>query len=248
MFAKKSKATDPRKTNLHVEGGRRSGESQNPYLSARRTWNEHTRSLVASQQMWQIFGILALLVCLVGIGGIIQIGSQSKFVPYVIEVDKLGQPLAIARADKAGKVDQRVVKAMLADWISNARTVTPDAQLQRKYVFDVYAMLSSGDSATQKMNEWLNGNEEANPFNRAKTEMVSIDIGSVLPQTADTWQIDWVETTRDRQGVVKGVPANMRALVNVYLVDPKPTTTEEQMHKNPLGVYVRDFSWSQLAK
>jgi type IV secretory pathway TrbF-like protein len=38
----------------------------------------------------------------------------------LIEVDKLGQPMAIARADKAHKADQRVIKAMLGNWLSRS--------------------------------------------------------------------------------------------------------------------------------
>jgi type IV secretion system protein VirB5 len=68
---------------------------------------------------------------------------------------------------------------------------------------------------------------------------------SVIPQTPDTWQVDWVETVRDRQGVMKTQPARMRALVTVYTVPSTPQTTEEQVRNNPLGIYVRDFSWSR---
>lgn len=246
MFSKKKPLTeDPRSSNTRMEGGRRTGENENPYLSARRTWNDHTRGVVASRQVWQIFGMLSLLIALGGIGGMIHIGSQSKFVPYVIEVDKLGQPLAIARADKGTKADPRIIRAAIAAFVSDARTVTPDTALQRKAVFAVYAMLAPDDPATQKMNDWLNGSEDASPFKKAQTEMVNIEIGTVLPQTPETWQVDWIETTRDRQGLVKGQPAHMRALVTVYSVEPTPATSEEQLHKNPLGIFVRDFSWSK---
>lgn len=248
LFNKKSQPKDPRKSKERLEGGRRSGENENPYLSARRSWNDHTRGVVASRQVWQIFGILSLLIALGGIGGMIHIGSQSKYIPYVIEVDKLGQPLAVARADKATKADPRVVRAAIAEFITDARTVTPDTALQRKSVFDVYAMLAPDNPATQKMNDWLNGSEDASPFKRAQTEMVSIEVQPVMQQTPDTWQVDWVETTRDRQGIVKGQPANMRALVTVYITEPTPSTTEEQLRKNPLGIYVRDFSWSKLSQ
>ncbi len=106
-------------------------------------------------------------------------------------------------------------------------------------------MLSSTDPATAKANEWLNGSEDSSPFKRAEKETVSIEIASVIPQTPETWQVDWVETTRDRQGVVKGQPVRMRALVTVYIVATTPQTTEEQVRNNPLGIYVRDFSWSK---
>jgi type IV secretion system protein VirB5 len=37
----------------------------------------------------------------------------------------------------------------------------------------------------------------------------------------------------------------MRALVTVYTVASTSSTTEEQIRNNPLGIYVRDFSWSR---
>ena len=112
-------------------------------------------------------------------------------------------------------------------------------------MFRLYSMLSANDPATAKTNEWLNGSEDSSPFKRAAKETVSTEILSVIPQTPDTWQVDWMETTRDRQGVVKGLPVRMRALVTVYTVATTPNTTEEQVRNNPLGIYVRDFSWSK---
>ena len=228
-----------------MEGGRRRGEVENPYLAARRTWNEHVGAVVSSRQTWQVVGILSLLIVLAAVGGLIHIGSQSKFVPYVVEVDKLGQAVAVAPAQRAAAVDQRVVHASVASFVSDARLVTPDVALQRKAVFRLYSMLSANDPATAKTNEWLNGSEDSSPFKRAAKETVSTEILSVIPQTPDTWQVDWMETTRDRQGVVKGLPVRMRALVTVYTVATTPNTTEEQVRNNPLGIYVRDFSWSK---
>lgn len=225
---------------------RSQAEEENPYLTARRTWNDHTASIVFARNMWQLLGILSLMIALAGIGGIIYIGSQSRFVPYVVEVDKLGQALAVAPAQRAAAADQRVVHAAVAAFISDARLVTPDVALQRKAVFRLYSMLSATDPATAKMNEWLNGTEKSNPFTRAEDETVSIEILSVIPQTPDTWQVDWNETIRDRQGIIKENPFRMRALVTVYIVPATTKTTEEQVRNNPLGIYVRDFSWSKL--
>jgi type IV secretion system protein VirB5 len=54
-----------------------------------------------------------------------------------------------------------------------------------------------------------------------------------------------MESVRDRQGVMLDKPFRMRALVTVYTVPATPQTTEEQVRNNPLGIYVRDFSWSK---
>lgn len=220
--------------------------TENPYLSARRTWNDHVGSVVSSRQTWQVIGILAMLVALASVGGVIHIGQQSKFIPYVVQVDKMGQTLAAGPVTAAAKADPRIIHATVADFVVNARMVTPDVALQRKAIFSVYAVLSPNDPATPKMNEWLNGTDEASPFKRAATEMVSIAITSVIPQSPDTWQIDWSETIRDRQGTMQGPPITMRALITVYTAEPTSQTTDEQLRNNPMGIYVRDYSWSRL--
>lgn len=245
IFKRKDPKADPRKNAETLIGGRRAGENENPYLSARRTWKDHTQGVISTRQAWQVMGILSMLVALTGVGGMIHIGQLSKFVPYVIQVDKLGQTAAIARADRASPVDGRVVASVVSAFISNSRIVTIDIALQRKAVMDVYAMLAPGDPSLQKMTEWLNGTEESSPFKRAIKEMVSVEVVNVLAQTPDTWEVDWIETTRDRQGIVTGKPSYMRALVNIKVVEPTPATSEEQIRKNPMGIYVKDFSWSR---
>ncbi|MBP6501070.1 MAG: conjugal transfer protein TrbF, partial [Thauera sp.] len=37
----------------------------------------------------------------------------------------------------------------------------------------------------------------------------------------------------------------MRALVTVYVAEATPSTSEEQIRNNPIGLYVRDFSWAK---
>lgn len=227
------------------EGEYREDEHENPFLAARRTWNDQSAANIASRQMFQLLGVLSLLVALAAVAGNIYIGSQTRFVPYVVEVDKARQPIAVAPAQRAAPVDQRIVHASVATWIADMRLVTPDIALQRKSVFRIYSMLAPNDPATAKANEWLNGTEESSPFKRAAKETVSIELASVIPQTADTWQVDWVETVRDRQGVMKGQPQRWRALVTVYIMPVTPETTDENMRNNPLGVHVRDYSWTK---
>lgn len=223
-------------------------ETDNPYLNGRREWNDHIGSVVSSRQTWQIIGILSLLIALAGVGGMIHIGSQSKFIPYVVEVDKLGQLQASGPISATTRVDKRVIHATITDFIISSRTVTPDVSMQRRGIFKVYALLSANDPAITKMNEWLNGSPESSPFKRAATEMVNVEIKSAIPQSPDTWQVDWLETTRDRKGAVMGKPEMRRALITVYTAEPTTSTTDEQIRQNPLGIYIRDFSWSRLTQ
>jgi type IV secretion system protein VirB5 len=224
----------------------RSGQSapENPYLNARRTWNDQAAANAATRQMWQILGILSLLIALGSVAGLVLLSQQSKVIPYVVEVDKLGNLAGAGFAQQTSTIDPRVQKATLGNWITNLRMVTPDAQLQRRAIFKVYALLHSGDPAFIKANEFLNGDEKKNPFARAETLLVDTDIDSMLQQTATTWQVEWTETTRDRQGAPKGEPAHWRALLTVAIVPPASDTTERQLLDNPLGIYIKDFVWT----
>lgn len=218
----------------------------NPYLNAQRVWNSHVGSLVASRTIWQLVGIVSLLIVLASVGGLIYVGSQSKFIPYVVEVDKIGAAVAAAPVSRASPVDQRVVRAAVADFVGNARLVTPDIALQRKAVFQVYAMLGKRSPATNKMTAFLNGDPASNPFKRAEKETVNVEIISVIPQTAHTWQIDWKETVRNRgTGAVIGEPYRMRALVTTKINPDTSGASEELMRANPLGIYISDYAWSK---
>lgn len=236
---------DPRRRTSTLTGGRRAGESDNPYLSARRTWNDHMREVTASRMMMAVFVVIALLIALGAIGGLVHVAEQSKFIPYVVEVDKLGQTLAVNRADSVSAYDDRIIRASLAAFITDARTVTPDVSLQRKFIFTLYGMISQSDPAFIKMNEYLNGNEKSTPFARAETELVDVQIRNVLPLTQDSWQVDWQETTRERSGAVKKT-VDYRATLSLYIKPPGANISETEIHLNPIGLYIKDFSWAPL--
>lgn len=239
FFKKKSAPAKARS-----EGG--AAAAPNPYLNARRTWNSHVGSLIASRLVWQLVGIISLLIVLASVGGLIYLGSQSKFIPYVVEVDKLGQQRAAVALSRAAPVDQRVVKASVIEFIDNARLVTPDIALQRKAIFNVYAMLTKASPASNKMTAFLNSTPELNPFKRAESETVNIEITSAIPLTANSWQVDWKETVRNRRsGAIVDQPYRMRAVVTLQIRPDLAGLSEEQMLANPLGIYVSDYAWSK---
>lgn len=217
--------------------------AESPYLAARRAWNDHVGGLAASRRLWQLVALLNSMILLAAVGGLVAASSQSRFVPYVVKVSDLGEPVAVAPADRAQPVDARVVQAQVASFIESARSITADVTLERRNVFRVYAMLQQGDAATVKMSEWFNANP---PLTRAATQTVEVQVTSTIPQTGRTWQVDWVETVRDRSGQPTEPPIRMRALVTVRVSAPTSRTSEQMVRANPLGLYVSDFSWSKV--
>ena len=54
LTLKKPSADQRHSTKAMADG---QGENENPYLAARRTWNDRTSSIVSSRNMWQLLGI-----------------------------------------------------------------------------------------------------------------------------------------------------------------------------------------------
>jgi type IV secretion system protein TrbF len=210
----------------------------NPYVEARREWNERYGDYIQQAHTWRTMAIICGLVALVAVIGIAYIGGQSKVVPYVVEVDKLGETAAISRADHTTAVDPRVIKAYLARFVADWRTVTVDRQAQKGAIDRVYSMLPSGSIGLRKVNDYFTAH---NPFAVAAKQSVAVAVTNLLPISERTWQVEWQEVTRDLRGEVVG---NVRLKVSV-MVGITPPTEESLILINPLGVYITDLNWSQ---
>jgi len=218
--------------------------TSNPYINARRSWNSHVGSVMSFGTIGIFGGLICLLIALAAVGGIIYIGSQSKFVPLVFQQDSTGNTISMTRADRIPDAKLDDYRSAVADFISNIRLVTPDAELQSKAVWRAYAYLAPNDPATTKANEYLSPQAPTYPFTRAANETVGIEIKSVLQQSQDSWQIDWTETVRTRDGSPKGKPYVMRALVTIYQ-NPDAEVQSRQMFTNSHFVFIKDFNWSK---
>jgi type IV secretory pathway TrbF-like protein len=210
----------------------------NPYLEARREWNERYGTYIQQAHHWRALAFISGLIALVAGIGVAYIGAQSKVVPYVVEVDKLGQVAAVAPAERSSSVDPRVLKAYLARFVVDWRSVTVDRQVQKASIDRVYAMLPSASIAVRKLNDHYQAH---NPFAVAASASVDVSITNVLQISSQTWQVEWLEVTRDSRGEVKS-RVRMRAS---FMLGITPPTQETLILVNPLGIYIVDLNWSQ---
>ncbi len=70
----------------------------NVYLKARQEWDERYADLVLGKRNWQITAAGMMAIALVLAFGMVWVSSRSKFVPYVVEVDKLGYAIGAPSA------------------------------------------------------------------------------------------------------------------------------------------------------
>ncbi|MBN9491008.1 MULTISPECIES: conjugal transfer protein TrbF [Pannonibacter] len=216
---------------------RRSDTPDNPYIAARQEWTERYGSYVKAASAWRIVGVTSLALALVSTSYALYQSTQVRLVPYIVEVDKLGSAVNAGFPAQIEYADPRVVRAVLAGFVTNFRSVTPDAVVQKQYIDRVYAMLRTTDPATEKVNGWF---RSASPFEKAKTATVSVEVNNVVPLSTQSFQIDWTEYERDRKGK-EVATRRFRGVATVVLIPPQD---EAVIRLNPIGLYLKDFDWT----
>ena len=167
------------------------------YLAARREWNERYGDYIAQAHAWRLTALASLGVAFVAVAGVVWIGAQNRIVPYVVQTDRLGDAIAVSRADIAPPADPRLIRAQLARWVTDVRSVYTDAAAEKHVITEAYAMINRNAAGAQALNDWFSNND---PFQRARDETVAVAVESVLPLSGNTWRAEWREDKRTRQG------------------------------------------------
>lgn len=213
-------------------------KTENPYLAARQEWLERYGNYIKSRAIWRLTAFVSLGILAVSVTGNVIQATQSKVVPYVVEVDRLGKALAVGRADRADAVPERIIQAEIANFIVNWRSVTADIGLQQKMIRSLSAHLTG--AAKGLIKDWYETNS---PYQRGQKVLVDVIIkGIPLPVSRDSWRVEWSETIRNHSGVAMSTTA-YEATLAIRIVPPK---TDAQIMRNPAGVYVTSISAAKL--
>jgi type IV secretion system protein VirB5 len=211
----------------------------NPWIAAKHEWNERYGGLISRARNWRVAALLALLLALVEAVGLIGLSLRSKTEPFIVAVDSIGHVVAAGNADQAPVIDDRMKRAALYQWVQDLRMVISDPLVERRSIDRVYSMIGQGTPAQMFITNWYRDNT---PFDRARTETVTVDVSSVLPTSNRSYEVEWTETSRDHSGAVAGTQ-NWKG---VFTIAVNPPTDEKLAHVNPLGIYVVDASWSKV--
>jgi type IV secretory pathway TrbF-like protein len=209
------------------------------YMAARREWNERYGDYISHANNWRLIAIAALGVAAVAVAGNVWQSGQSRVQPFVVEVDKLGDALAVQRADVASPVPIGVMRAQIARFIQDVRSVSIDVQAERAFINEAYAMVDKNASAYNFLNEYFAAND---PFKRAATDTVAAHVESVLPLPgSNTWRVEWREDTTSRDGRPE-FTKHWEATVTVSI---SPPTTDAAVLINPTGLFIEATPWGE---
>ncbi len=217
----------------------RASESYNPYLAARREWDERYGDQIVRARNWRTMAALCALIAILETVGLLWMTSRSRVFPFVVLIDSLGRPVASGFAEQTTMNDDRVKRSTIFNWVENLRMVTTDGVTQRKAIDLVYSHIANGSSAQTFISDYYRADP---PSKRAQTETVSVEVKSVLPTSDRTYEVDWVETTRDLYGAIEATD-RWKGSFSVAL---NPPSDERLARINPLGLYVTSASWAKV--
>lgn len=213
----------------------RTPEPETPYQRAGQMWDERIGSARVQARNWRLMAFGGLLLSTGLSAGLLWQSMQSRVVPYVVEVDRLGEARAVAPVGNDYRPTDPQIAWHLARFVANIRSISLDPVLMRENWLSAYDFAT--DRGALFLGEYARA---ANPFAAVGTNSVSVQVTSVVRASDTSFQVKWTENAYER-GSLAGT-SRWTAILTVVVKPPKSADT---LRKNPLGLYVDAIDWSR---
>jgi type IV secretory pathway TrbF-like protein len=222
----------------HARGG---SQAANPILDGRGAFAGAFGDLARGKRNWQLAAFALLGLHAVVLVGFVRLAADTRITPYVVEVDRLGRAVACGPAERTARTDPRIVAATLALFVRNVRAISSDPIAERELLNRGYAHAAA--RARRFLDDWFS-TPDHDPRLLGRRLTRSIEIEAVLPVPGSAvWRLQWTEheqptflgATRD---------AAWEGYLKVAIHRPRTASIVEE---NPLGIYVEDLTWTQVA-
>jgi type IV secretion system protein VirB5 len=210
-------------------------EPETPYQKAAQAWDERIGSARVQAKNWRLmaFGSLALSMGLAG--GLVWQSTHGAIVPWVVQVNKLGEAQAVAPAIADYTPSDPQIAWYLAQFIQDVRALPADPVVVRQNWLQAYAFTTTAGAAA--LNEYARADD---PFAKLGKQQIAVDVSSVIRASPSSFRVAWVE-----RRYLDGALADTTRWTAILTVAIQPPTDADRLRKNPLGVYVNAINWSK---
>ena len=213
----------------------RSPAPETPYQRAAAVWDERIGSARVQARNWRLIALGELAVVGGLALGLVWQSARGTVVPWVVQIDRLGQAQAIAPASADYQPSDPQIAWYLARFIEEVRGISADPIIVRQNWLHAY------DFTTDKGALALNGYAQANdPFAKVGKVQVSVEVSSVIRASPDSFRVAWTER-RYENGSLSSTERWTAILTTVL----QPPGDAEKLRRNPLGIYVSAINWSK---
>ncbi|MDC7810693.1 conjugal transfer protein TrbF [Sphingomonas koreensis] len=218
-----------------VERYGRTPEPETPYQRAGQLWDERIGSARVQARNWRLMAFGGLFLTTGLSAALVWQSMQSRVVPYVVEVDRLGEARSVAPAAVDYRPTDPQIAWHLGRFVTNLRSRSLDPVLMREN------WLSAYDFATERGALFLGEYARtANPFAEVGRKAVSVQVTSVVRASDASFQVKWTERAYER-----GSLAGTSRWTAMLTVKVQPPRSADVLRKNPLGLYVDAIDWSR---
>lgn len=210
-------------------------EPETPYQRAAQVWDDRIGSARVQARNWRLMAFGCLMLSAGLAGGLVWQYARGSVVPWVVQIDKIGDAQAVGPAVAAYQPTDPQIARDLARFIEAVRSIPNDPVIVRQNWLRAY------DFTTDEGALALTADARANdPFAKVGKIQVAVDISSVIRASPDSFRVAWVER-RYQDGSLTGTE-RWTAILSIVIEPPRDA---ERLRKNPLGIYVTAINWSK---
>jgi type IV secretion system protein VirB5 len=210
-------------------------EPETPYQKAARVWDERIGAARVQAKNWRTMAFGSLVLSAGFAAALAWQSVQGTVVPWVVQVDKLGQALAVAPATADYKPTDPQVAWHLARFIEQVRSIPADPVIVRQNWLRAYEWTT--DQGAAALNDYARSND---PFAKVGKQQVAVEVSSVIRASADSFRVAWTE--RRYENGQLSTTERWTAILTIVIQPPRDA---ERLKANPLGIYVNAINWSR---
>ena len=213
----------------------RTPNPETPYQKAAQVWDDRIGSARIQAKNWRLMAFGSLLLSAGLASGLVWQSARGTIVPWVVQVDRLGEAQAVAPAQADYRPTDPQVAWHLARFIEQVRSIPADPIIVRQNWLRAYDFTT--DRGALALNDYARAND---PFTKVGKVQVAVEVSSVIRASPDSFRVAWIER-RYENGQLAGTE-RWTAILTVTIQQPRDA---ERLRKNPLGVFVNAINWSK---
>ena len=210
-------------------------QPETPYQKAAQVWDERIGSARVQAKNWRYMAFGSLVLSGGFAAALVWQSVQGTVVPWVVQVDKLGQAQTIAPATADFRPTDPQIAWHLARFIEQVRSIPADPVIVRQNWLRAYEWTT--DRGAGALNDYARTND---PFAKVGKQQIAVEVSSVIRASADSFRVAWTERRYE-----DGKLATTERWTAILTIALQPPRDADRLKANPLGIYVNAISWSR---
>jgi type IV secretory pathway TrbF-like protein len=210
-------------------------QPETPYQRAAQVWDERIGSARVQAKNWRYMAFGSLFLSAGFATALVWQSASGTVVPWVVQVDKLGQAQTVAAATADYRPTDPQIAWHLARFIEQVRSIPADPIIVRQNWLRAYDWTT--DRGAGALNDYARTND---PFAKVGKQQIAVEVSSVIRASPDSFRVAWTERRYE-----DGKLATTERWTAILTIALQPPRDAERLKVNPLGIYVNAINWSR---